>query len=376
MTTRSYSLPKPHKRSDGRWVLQLPLGKDPTGKRKRRTFSGKTKKEVQARAEAFIEKHQPFQRQPTGRTVSTYLLEWYEYKKEAWSPRTQELYLHQIHKHIIPAIGSLPLEDLSPLDVQKMVSAAVNSGKIPTANKCRRLLFSAMKQAVRWELIHKNPVEAVDPVREAKSEVVVWEPEEAKAFLEAVARHRLYPAFYLMYASGMRRGELLGLRWRDLTDTGVRVEQALVMVGNTPTIGDPKSKLSRRFISLAPDALAVLNAHRETQRQEREMCGEGWTETGLVFCTSVGTPINPRNFLRTLKTFAKRAGIPAASVHALRHLHASLLISSGVDAKSISERLGHSSTSFTLDRYGHIFREHRSKTALTVAQLLQGRASI
>ncbi|MEX2536244.1 MAG: site-specific integrase [Trueperaceae bacterium] len=331
---------------------------------------------MQAKADLYVETHQPFQRQPTGRTVGMYLYEWFDGKKSAWAPRTVELYRHQLEKHILPRIGEVLLEDLTPLDVQRLVNQIVTSGHIPTANKCRRLLFTAMKQAVRWELVPKNPVDAVDPVREPPVEKVVWEPTEAEAFLGAVKGHRLYPAFYLLYASGMRRGELLGLRWSDVKEAGVRVEQALVMVGNSPTISSPKSRRSKRFIPLAPDALEQLELHREAQRREREACGERWCDYGLVFCTSIGTPLDPKNFLRTLRQYSKKAGVGEGTVHAIRHLHASLLIASEVDAKTISERLGHSSAAFTLDRYGHIFRQHQGRSALSVDQLLRGSGSV
>lgn len=135
-------------------------------------------------------------------------------------------------------------------------------------------------------------------------------------------------------------------------------------------LGPLKTKKSRRFVALSQDVLDVLSAHRDRQEEERKACYGSWTETGLVFTTKIGTPIHPRNLLHILKNEQEKAGVPVTSIHSFRHMNASLLITNDLDIKSISERLGHSSTSFTMDRYGHILQEHRHKSALTVSQLL------
>src|SRR5690606_28880309 len=122
---------------------------------------------------------------------------WFEQMRPGWSPRTVELYRHQLDAHILPSIGHVPLADLKPLHVQEMVSSIVSARHVPTANKCRRQLFTALKQAVRWELIPRNPVEAVDPVPEKRTELALWSPEQVKTFLTTHRGHRWFPAFYL-----------------------------------------------------------------------------------------------------------------------------------------------------------------------------------
>lgn len=362
---------KPYRHTGtGHWAIQFSLGTTPSGTRKRKVVTARTKAEVEAKADAFEKTHKPFDRTPTGRTVRSYLNEWFESKRADWKPRTQELYRHQINQHIAPALGDIALEDLTPLDVQGMVNRIVKAGSIPTANKCRRLLYSAMKQAARWEILLKNPVEAVDPVREEAPEMKMWTPSETRRFLSVAITHRLFPAFYLMVVSGLRRAEVLGLRWKDLREDGLVVQQTLVLVRNTPTFGTPKTRRSRRFIALDLTTLELLKEHRQQQEVERRACGRGWSDHDLVFPTQIGTPLHPRNFRRVLDTLCRRAGVTGVSLHSLRHLHGSLLIAIGVDAKAISERLGHSSAAFTLERYVHIFDEHRARSAVPLDKLL------
>ncbi|MCA1790008.1 MAG: site-specific integrase [Thioalkalivibrio sp.] len=371
MSINTRSLPKARKNpQDGRWRIQLSLGRTPGGERKRKVFTAATKAAVEAKAKNYVATHGPFDTPPTGRTVETYLSEWFASRQANWRPRTKELYGLQIEQHIVPAIGNTSLEELTPIDVQGMLNSIVGAGKVPTANKVRRLLFGALKQAVRWRLIASNPVEAVDPIREEPAESELLAPAEAKRFLHTVSEHRLGTLFLVLIATGMRRGEVLGLRWSDVKDNGVRVEQTLVLVDNKPTISKPKTRLGRRFITLDADVLSELRAYRERQAAERKACGRAWAEHGLVFTTQIGTPIHPRNLRRVLDVHLEKAGLPKIRLHDLRHLHASLLIAAGIDAKSISERLGHASTSFTLDRYGHIFNEHRERSALPMAKLL------
>lgn len=251
-----------------------------------------------------------------------------------------------------------------------MIADIAETGKRSTANKCRRLLWTALEDAAESDLIPKNPVKSVKPVKEQPRKITMLEPSQTWQFLKATRNHRLYAAFYTLVATGLRRGELLGLQWDDVVEDGLLIRNALKLVGNEPVLGPLKTKKSRRFVSLSEDVLEVLEQHRQLQDEERKACYGSWTETGLVFTTKIGTPIHPRNFLHILQNEQEKAGVPKTSIHAFRHMNASLLITNDLDIKSISERLGHSSTSFTMDRYGHILQEHRHKSALSVDQLL------
>lgn len=353
------------------WEIRFSAGTNPeTGKRIRHVITHKTKKGVKEKAIEFLKEQELNDVPSTGLTVGAYLLKWHNDSQYSWSPRTKELYLHQIEKHIVPRIGDHILEELKPHHVRSMVADIAEKGLLSTANKCRRLVWTAMEDAADSDLIAKNPVKTVKPVKEEARKIRILEPHETRKLLDATKSHRLYALFYVLIATGLRRGELLGLSWKDVTEDGLLIRNALKLVGNEPVLGPLKTKKSRRFVALSQDVLDVLNAHRDRQKQERKECYGSWTETGLVFTTKIGTAIHPRNLLHILQNEQEKAGLPVTSIHSFRHMNASLLITNDLDIKSISERLGHSSTSFTMDRYGHILQEHRHKSALTVSQLL------
>ena len=360
--------------SSGRWIAQLSLGKDATGRRIRKTRSAATKREAcanlrQLEAE-YVRMDGTRRINPDSDRLADYLKRWYDHRTPNWSQRTAELYWHQIERHILPALGNHKIAELKPFHVQTMVDGIVREGIISTANKVRRLLYSALKQAVRWELIEKNPVDAIDPIREPTSELTLWTTEQAARFLEVHRHHRHYAAYYLLISSGLRRGELLGLRWEDIGPEGLRIRQVAKIVRNVPVLGPPKTKASRRYVSLAPDAMAVLEAHREAQNRRKALLGAACEHPELVFPSETGTIMDPKNFYRAWKQAVKHAGLPPVRIHDMRHLHVTLLIHAGIDAKTISERVGHTSTSFTLDQYGHVFRERHQQVARTMHELL------
>jgi len=360
---------------NGMYIAQLDMGRDATGKRIRPGRQAKTKKEALAKLraleQAFLNRSDESDHDAThSETVAGYLDRWFQHCQPRWSPRTIELYRHEIDRHIKPHIGDVPIRELTPMHVQDMVSSIVASGHIPTANKVRTLLYSALKQAMRWEVIAKNPADAVDPIKEPRNEKSLWTPEQAQAFIEAVRGHRFYAAFYLLLTTGLRRGELLGLRWEDIGVDGLHVRQTVTLVGSKPHIGPTKTAKSRRFVTLPPDAIAVLERHRVEQAKARHLLGSSWERPDLVFPSEIGTVMHPRNFHRAWRTALRKAGIAHANIHAMRHLHISLLIMQGVDPKTVSERAGHSSTAFTLDRYGHVFLQQRKGAAFSLDALL------
>ena len=211
----------------------------------------------------------------------------------------------------------------------------------------------------------------MDPVKEPKVEREIWTHEQTTRFLESIQAHRLYAAFYLLIATGLRRGELLGLRWEDVQGDTLNIEQSLVVVKNKAQFSTPKTERGIRRVAISPDVIEVLEEHRARQAQEKETLGESWTDSGLVFASEVGTPIHPRNFYRTWRVLLKKVDVLRTSIHDLRHLHVSLLIDKDVDQKTIADRVGHTDPSFTLRRYGHLFEKRRRKAAMSVQDLLK-----
>ena len=235
-----------------------------------------------------------------------------------------------------------------------------------------------MKHAIRQHHVRTmNPVDAVDPLPTPKREMILWTPHQAAAFLDVALPHRLYALFYLAMSTGMRRGELLGLRWRDIKGGTLTVRQALVKTkGGDVRVETPKNNKTRS-LGLAPDVLEVLARHKQQQEIERERAadvGAPWPAYDLVFSSEVGTPLYPDNPKRTLNKLCLAAGVPLVRLHDLRHLHSSVCIAQGVDPKMLADRLGHARASFTLDRYTHLFEEQRQRNAVSLLDFIPNRS--
>ena len=213
----------------------------------------------------------------------------------------------------------------------------------------------------------RNPVEAVDVHKEVRKELTLWTPQEAARFLDTAKAHRLYALFYLGMATGLRRGELLGLRWDDIKGNVLHVKRALVKAKGKLELSTPKTAKGTRRVSLSPDVLVMLLQHRQLQDAERL---PSWPDNGLVFVSETGTPLNPDNLTRLRKQLMKAANVPEVRLHDLRHLHASMAIKSGVDPKVLADRLGHARASFTLDVYTHLFEEQRVNAAVSLLDFL------
>lgn len=409
------------KRKDGTWQAELLLGYSDEGKRQRKFVYGKTQKEVRGKLDAIKQSIANGTFSDTKMTVRAYLEEWLKEKARQVKPRTAELYSYYAKSHIAPSIGRIQLSKLTPVQVQGLLRdvttkaaseidrrkksasdaspEAVRDAGVRTANICRTILFSALKQAVRWQLIARNPVEAVDPLKVQKKELVLWTLPEAAHFLDTARPHRLHALFYLALSTGMRRGELLGLRWQDIEGSTIHVRQSLNLVDNKITFGVPKTDKGRRRVAISPDVLDALATHQKLQEAERKNLGTLWPDCGLVFTTEVGTPLYPRNLERAwyaLQNKARNAWLDEATkqadeeavrklrngslfphirFHDLRHLHASIAIRQGMDVKMLADRLGHSRTSLTLDVYTHLFEDQRANSAVDISGLLTPKSS-
>lgn len=357
------------KRPDGTWEAKVSLGYDADGKRRRKTVYGKTQKEVRAKLDEIKQQLANGTFSDVKLTVKSYLGQWLTEKARQVKPRTAEAYRYNVGKYIVPRIGGVQLAKLTPLQIQTMTSEIADASGARTANMCRTILYSALKQALRWGIIPRNPVEGVDRVKEHTQDMTLWTAAEAVTFLDAARSHRLYPLFYLAMSTGMRRGELLGLRWQDVKPGALHIRQSLTVVGNQIAISVPKTEKGKRRVTTSPDMEEVLEAHRQRQDAERQLLGE-WPENDLVFRTEVGTPLHPRNLERTWYALQKKAEVRRVRLHDLRHLHASLAIQQGMDAKMLADRLGHSRASMTLDVYTHLFEEQRANSAVSLSVLL------
>jgi integrase len=356
-----------YQREDGLWVCSLSLGYDGNGKRRRRTVYGATKKEVQdklgkLRDDAAAGIVGPADRQ----RLSDYLTRWLEDTARPTIRRnTHASYEQVIRLHINAHVGGVRLPDLSPAHVQGLYGAMEKAGASPRMRQlAHAVLRRALKQAVRWGLILRNPCDAVEPPRVPKREMSVYGPDEVQRLLAAAEGHRLEALFVLAVATGLRQGELFGLQWPDidLEAGSLCVRRQLEERDGKLALTEPKSEKGRRRVELPAFAVEALWRHKA------RMLAEGLLDRAdrTIFCDSRGGFLRKSNFVRQVfKPLLKAASLPDIRFHDLRHTSATLLLAQGVHPKVVQERLGHSQISLTLDTYSHVLpglqREAASK---------------
>lgn len=363
-------------RADGKWYAALTNGVDHNGKPKRRWVYGDTQAEVKKKLRALQRAQEDNTLvDPSKMTLQDFLQTWLKEISPRIKPSTLQKYRQLVDYHLTPRIGKHQLQKFTPLHAQAMQRDIMEQVSPATAMNCHTCLKTALRQAVKWGLVGRNIMEAVDPVRYRKKDISVWEPHHIQQFLQAASEHRLYPVFYTLLTTGLRRGEILGLQWSDLQDGRLTVRRTLVVVANKATFSSPKTEAGERRIPLPADTLQVLEQHKHRQALEKDLAGSSWEEGHLIFPTSVGTPIHPRNLEREWYKLIERAEVPRIRLHDLRHTYATLAISQGVDPKALAQRLGHAKASFTLDVYAHTFEAQREAAALSLADLTQVRVT-
>ncbi len=350
-----------YRRNDGRWVGEMTIEG-----RKRKFVYGKTRKEVQEKLQtALQELQQGIVMTGTARqTVEQFLTDWLENsQKQSVRARTYERYEEIVRLHIVPVLGRHRLQKLSAQHVQAFYTRKLNEGfSASTVGVFHSVLHKALAVAVKWGLVPRNVCDLVSPPHADGFEIQPLTAEQAHRLLSATRGHRLEALFVLALATGMRRGELLALKWQDINfATGtLQVRRILTRVpSKLPGKGfvetEPKTQRSRRSVVVAPFALDVLRRHYERQQEAKRKVGGSWQEHDYVFCTSIGTHLHPsKDVLDQLKALLKKAGLPDIRFHDLRHSAATLLLSEGVHPKVVQELLGHSNISMTLDVYSHV----------------------
>lgn len=240
------------------------------------------------------------------------------------------------------------------------------------------VLHRCFRDAVRWKKIPFNPADSADPPKlsadDDRDEMQVWTPAQVQTFLAHVQAERLYALWALAFSTGMRRGELCGLRWSDVDlDAGrLRVAQTLARVGKRLEYGTPKSKRSRRSLPLDTRTVAALKSWKAQQARERLAWGPAYNDTGLVFNREDGSPLSPDGVGKAFEVRARKSKLPIIRLHDIRHTYASISLASGVNIKVLSERLGHATVAFTLDVYGHLLPGMQEDAAEQVAGLIFG----
>ena len=365
------------KRGKQSWRLKFDLDRDQSGERRTRYVTVKgTRRDAEAELARLLDAaHKGILPEASTVTVGGYLRQWLDGKD--LSPRSREQYLDIIERQINPILGLTKLQKLKPMDVKVWLGGLqARDGRKLHARTIRhayRVLHGALVEAVKLDLISRNVADAVTPPKVNADEVQILDADQIAAVLDALKGSRLHPIAALAFATGMRRGELLALRWCnvDLDRATIKVEHSLEQTKAGLRFKGPKSKHGRRSISLPPSAVTTLNKHRREQLEIRMALGMGKPDAdALVFCNHDGTPISPNSFSVTWGTAIKRAGFDA-TFHACRHSHASALISAGIDVVSVARRLGHSSPVITLSTYAHLFENKDDTAADAIEKILK-----
>jgi integrase len=283
-----------------------------------------------------------------------------------------------MRKHIVPAIGRIRLDNLTPAHVRelhtKVAAAGVSSRTVQLAHAVLRTMLS---EAMREQLVARNVATLVRTPRVERTDVSPWTPDEAAVFLEANRSDSYVHLYSAALSLGMRKGELLALRWTDidLNSRELRVRQTMQRLGagQGMVIGTPKTNRSRRTIPLPQIAIDALMARRRAQLVDQQLAGDRWNESDLVFTTSIGTIIEPTNLRRSFNAAIERAGVRRIRFHDLRHTCASLLLAEGVPMRVVMEILGHSAMAITSDIYAHVMPSALTNAATAIDAALQRR---
>jgi integrase len=298
-------------------------------------------------------------------TVAKYLERWLaDYARSAVAPKTYERWSQLLGNHVTPYIGGTMLAKLQPLEIQGVYTKLLTEGRRDgkgglaprTVHHVHRALSQALQQAVKWRLLAINPAESVEAPTVEDAEIQVLTQEEIATVLKAAEGTKLYMPVLLAVTTGMRRGEVLGLRWSDvnLDAAELKVEQTLEQTeGSGLRFKAPKTKRSRRAITLPAFTVNALKRHRAEQAEERLALGIGGDSDGLVFTRYDGATVNPRNFSKEFSRMMKATGVGKTTFHGLRHTHITHLLRAGEHVKVVSERAGHASIAITLQIYGH-----------------------
>ncbi|NJN65373.1 MAG: tyrosine-type recombinase/integrase [Chloroflexaceae bacterium] len=348
------------KRSDGRWQGSL-TAHSPDGRSKRVYVYGKTASEVREKLGALRkEQERGVNLLSDNPTVQQYLANWLEYtvKPEA-APKTYESYEETCRNRITSYVGSVKLKNLKPEHIQRMV---VQLQERELSQRSIQYAVGVLSRALNKAVLHghiaRNPAQHIKP-RCDRRQIEPLTQEQARVFLDAVAGHRLEPLYRIALGLGMRRGEILALRWSDVDLTAGKL-----------VIRKAKTKAGERTLLLPDKLVKVLQAHWAFQQQERRLLDTEWREHGLVFPSEVGTPLLPHNLLRHFKAALKRAGLPKhIRFHDLRHSCATFLVAQGVHPRVVMELLGHSRFSLTMELYSHVAPETQREALNGIADM-------
>jgi integrase len=370
-----------------RYYAVIYEGTDPSTQRQRHRWhaAGPRRRDAEKLLAELVKKqHDGDYRSPERITLGDYLTErWLPAKRAQLRASTFDSYRRNVELHVIPALGAHSLQRLTPEDLDAFYADLLASGRkdgrgglsIKTVRYIHLIVHKALADAHRKGTVIRNVADLADPPKlssRPKREMRVWNAEQLCSFLAGIEDHWLYAAFYLAANTGMRRGEVLGLRWKDVDLEGGRlsVRQAVVSVAYKMQVSDAKTGSGRRTIDLDPRTIAILRSWRTEQLKERLAKGAPKDESGFVFARTDGSPLHPDLLSQSFDRLVAHSGLPRISLHDLRHTHATILLKAGVPVKVVSERLGHSSPAFTMTVYQHVLPGMQADAAAAFAAVV------
>jgi integrase len=364
-----------HRRKGGGWCAQYTVY---TAKgRKRKTIYGNTRQEVATKlAKALSNQEGGLTFDAGNQTVGDYLDRWlYDSVRDTVREGTFERHEQIIRLHIRPSLGRMKLKALSPAHVQGFYRERLDSGLSPaTVHKIHAVLHKALDQAVGWSLVPRNATEVVMTPRPAPDEIRPLNSKQVKVLLEAARGERFEAVYVLAIHTGLRQGELLGLKWDDvdLEDGLIRVRRTLTRYRGRLLLGEPKTKRSRRTVRLTERAVDTVRDHLTRQVVQIESLGDHYRDQGLVFATQKGTLVNPSNLRkRSFAPLLEKAELPRIRFHDLRHTCATMLLARNVNPKIVSEMLGHATIAITLDTYSHVLPDMQDSATRALEDVLR-----
>lgn len=384
-----------YQRPNGTWSAQVSYIDPGTGTRKRKTISGKTKQEVLRKKRELETLKDAGRLVDTGKlTVEAWMNRWLEvYKKPALKPSTWLSYKQLTDLHINPALGNRQLDRLQASEIQAFYNYLSKSGRkikkrkekkkkdaentaqakpqnpglsTRTVRYIHTILNGALNQAMKENLIRFNPAAVTEPPRLERKETRPLTAKEARDFLDAIKDDMLYPIILTDLGTGLRRGELLGLKWEDIdleTGTAIIRRSLLQLQGQLHLQEDTKTKASKATIQLPGEVVKVLKQVKRNQAQAKLILGEGYNDKGFVFAWGDGRPIRPDYLYHRFKALLKDNKLPEVRIHDLRHTFCTLLLEAGEDLSTVSKLARHSSYSITADIYGHLTKTMQERAA-------------
>jgi len=356
------------KRKDGLWAAQMTV----QGKHVSKYFKSQSEcREWLRKIRTQVDDGLTFAMAQT--SVNVFLTEWLILNETSVRPKTSDQYRQIVRQHIVPDLGMIKLKDLNPRQIQALYSRKMESGtSARTVILIHAVLRRALNHALKLGMIGRNPALAVIRPKFKRKEMKTLSDSQVRTLLSFADGDRFEVLFWLAVTTGLRQGELLGLKWSDVDWTGrqLRIQRQLQRLRGGLAFSEPKSAAGRRVIALGVTTIEKLRKHQSLQVSDIKAAGKFWKEHDMIFPSSTGTPMDPSNLYHNFKKLLITAGLPDVRFHDLRHTAATLMLQQGVHPKVVQERLGHSDISMTLNTYSHVLPGMQDEAAGKLDELL------